>query len=171
MAKKLKSEIGNSRQKIFGIFQILSKIAFIFSIVGASICAVGALCYAAWNNGGQVFSLFGEPILRPVCGCSDFTVCAGILEKEGLVVYYGSCSGTRCDLFPGAVHAHRFTGGEIQLVSASGTGAELHCTFPERSPTEETEKNEWGERIRKSRLVFFGESVGFFCAWKEGSDI
>ena len=41
-------------------------------------------------------------------------------------------------LYVDAVHAHRFTGGEIQLVSASGTGAELHCTFPERSPTEET---------------------------------
>ena len=49
-------------QKIFGIFQILAKITFVFSIVGASICAVGALCYVAWNNGGQVFSLFGEPI-------------------------------------------------------------------------------------------------------------
>lgn len=49
-------------QKTFGIFQILAKIAFVFSIVGASICAVGALCYVAWNNGGQVFSLFGEPI-------------------------------------------------------------------------------------------------------------
>lgn len=54
-------------QKTFGIFQILAKIAFVFSIVGASICAVGALCYVAWNNGGQVFSLFGEPI----------TICAG----------------------------------------------------------------------------------------------
>ena len=31
-------------QKTFRVFQILTKIAFIFSVVGASICAVGALC-------------------------------------------------------------------------------------------------------------------------------
>lgn len=49
-------------QKAFRVFQILTKIAFIFSIVGASICAVGALCAVAWHNGGQVFGLFGEPI-------------------------------------------------------------------------------------------------------------
>lgn len=49
-------------QKTFRAFQILAKIAFIFSIVGASLCAVGALCSVAWHTGGQVFSLFGEPI-------------------------------------------------------------------------------------------------------------
>ena len=30
-------------QKTFRVFQILTKIAFIFSIVGASLCAAGAL--------------------------------------------------------------------------------------------------------------------------------
>ena len=49
-------------QKTFRVFQILAKIAFVFSIVGASICAAGALCAIAWHTGGQVFSLFGEPI-------------------------------------------------------------------------------------------------------------
>lgn len=49
-------------QKTFHVFQILTKIAMIFSIVGASICAVGALCSITWYNGGQVFSLFGELI-------------------------------------------------------------------------------------------------------------
>ena len=49
-------------QKTFRVFQILIKIALIFSIVGASMCAVGALCSIAWYTGGQVFSLFGEPI-------------------------------------------------------------------------------------------------------------
>ena len=49
-------------QKTFRVFQILTKIAFIFSIVGASICAVGALCAVTWYTGGQVFSLFGEPV-------------------------------------------------------------------------------------------------------------
>ena len=49
-------------QKTFRFFQILTKIAFVFSIVGAAICAVGVLCSAVWYNGGQVFSLFGEPV-------------------------------------------------------------------------------------------------------------
>lgn len=49
-------------QKTFHVFQILAKIAFIFSIVGAVFCAVGALCAFSWYSGGQEFSLFGEPI-------------------------------------------------------------------------------------------------------------
>lgn len=49
-------------QKTFRVFQVLAKIAFVFSIVGASICAVGALCAVTWYNGGTVFSLFGEPV-------------------------------------------------------------------------------------------------------------
>lgn len=49
-------------QKTFHVFGILAKIAFVFSIVGAVICAVGALCATAWYTGGQVFSLFGEPV-------------------------------------------------------------------------------------------------------------
>lgn len=49
-------------QKTFRVFQILTKIAFIFSVVGASLCALGALCSVVWYTGGQVFSLLGEPI-------------------------------------------------------------------------------------------------------------
>ena len=49
-------------QKTFRVFQILAKIALVFSIVGASLCAVGALCAMTWYNGGQVFGLFGQPI-------------------------------------------------------------------------------------------------------------
>lgn len=49
-------------QKTFHVFEILTKIAFVFSIVGAVCCAVGALCATAWYTGGQVFSLFGEPV-------------------------------------------------------------------------------------------------------------
>ena len=52
----------NSIQKTFHVFQILAKIAYVFSIIGAVFCAVGALCCVAWYAGGQVFSLFGEPI-------------------------------------------------------------------------------------------------------------
>lgn len=49
-------------QKTFRVFRILTKIAFVFSIIGAVTCAVGALCATAWYTGGQVFSLFGEPV-------------------------------------------------------------------------------------------------------------
>ena len=49
-------------QKTFRVFQILSKIAFIFSIVGAALCAVGALCSVAGLTGGNNLILFGEPI-------------------------------------------------------------------------------------------------------------
>lgn len=52
----------NRIQKTFHVFEILTKIAYIFSIVGAIFCAVGALCAFSWYSGGQVFSLFGEPI-------------------------------------------------------------------------------------------------------------
>ena len=45
-------------QKTFRVFQILAKIAFVFSIVGASICAVGALCAVTWYSGGTVFRSF-----------------------------------------------------------------------------------------------------------------
>lgn len=49
-------------QKTFRVFQILTKIAFVCSIVGASVCAVGALCAVTWYSGGTVFGLFGEPV-------------------------------------------------------------------------------------------------------------
>ena len=49
-------------QKTAHVFEILTKIAYIFSIVGAVLCAVGALCAFSWYSGGQVFSLFGEPV-------------------------------------------------------------------------------------------------------------
>ena len=49
-------------QKTVHVFEILTKIAYIFSIVGAVLCAVGALCALSYASGGQVFSLFGEPV-------------------------------------------------------------------------------------------------------------
>ena len=49
-------------QKTIHIFEILTKIALVFSIIGAAFCAVGALCTLAWYTGGEVFTLFGQPI-------------------------------------------------------------------------------------------------------------
>lgn len=49
-------------QKTMHVFEILTKIALVFSIIGAAFCAVGALCTLAWYTGGEVFTLFGQPI-------------------------------------------------------------------------------------------------------------
>ena len=49
-------------QKTFHVFEILARIAYVFSIVGAVFCVLGALCALGYLSGGQVFSLFGEPV-------------------------------------------------------------------------------------------------------------
>lgn len=69
-------------QKAAHVFQILTKIAYIFSIVGASLCAVGALCAFSWYSGGQVFSLFGEPVTM-------FSTSRGM--SETLATMLGDC--------------------------------------------------------------------------------
>ena len=49
-------------QKALGVFRTIVKIAKILCIVGASLCAVAALCAVVWQNGGRVYGLMGEPI-------------------------------------------------------------------------------------------------------------
>ena len=68
-------------QKTFRVFQILTKIAFIFSVIGASVCAVGALCCVAWYTGGKVFSIFGEPITCLV-GRADINQTMAVLFSD-----------------------------------------------------------------------------------------
>ena len=68
-------------QKTFRVFQILAKIAYIFSIVGASVCAVGVLCFAVQSSGGHVFSLFGEPIAFYV-GREDMNQAMAVLLSD-----------------------------------------------------------------------------------------
>ena len=53
----------NTIQKTIRIFGIFTKIAYVFSIVGAVCCAVGAVCAVAGYNGGQLFTLFGKPVV------------------------------------------------------------------------------------------------------------
>lgn len=78
--------------------------------------------------------------VRAVCGCGSAAVCAGVLEK----CHLPECSDTPVrawrGLFPGAVRDRRFSGGMVQLVFASGSGAELHCAAPEHRPAEKTAK-------------------------------
>lgn len=53
----------NTIQKTIRIFGIFTKIAFVFSIVGAVFCAVGTICAVAGYNGGQMLTLFGKPVV------------------------------------------------------------------------------------------------------------
>lgn len=49
-------------QKTLNVFRILSKVAYILCIVGASALGVSTLCVMTEYFGGTVFSIFGEPI-------------------------------------------------------------------------------------------------------------
>lgn len=49
-------------QKTLDIFKKLTKVAYVLCIVGAITAAVGAVCAGVGYNGGNVFSLYGEPI-------------------------------------------------------------------------------------------------------------
>ena len=50
-------------QKTFRVFHVLAKIAFIFSIVGAALCAVGALCVVLGLTVGTGLTVFGQPVM------------------------------------------------------------------------------------------------------------
>lgn len=73
-------------QKTFHVFEILTKIAYICSIVGAAICAVGALCAFSWYSGGQVFSLFGEPVTIFSSGEGMHQTLAALLSDMVLLI-------------------------------------------------------------------------------------
>ena len=94
-------------QKTFRVFQILTKIAFVFSIVGAAICVVGVLCAAVWYNGGQVFSLFGEPVTIFSSGKGLNQVLAVLLSDMVLLTADAILLG--------------FTGGYFKAEQAEGT--------------------------------------------------
>ncbi len=49
-------------RKTLGVFKIIAKVAYILCIVGAVTFGTGALIAVSQNNGGHVFSIFGEPI-------------------------------------------------------------------------------------------------------------
>ena len=63
-------------------------------------------------------------------GSLTVVVCAGVLETCHLPEYSDAPVRAWRGLFSGAVHAHRFPEGKIQLVSASGSGAELRRAVP-----------------------------------------
>lgn len=65
-------------QKTCQVFQVLTKVAEILCIVGASLCAAFGLCALGWSSGGTVFSLFGKPVENFLKGDLRQT-CAGML--------------------------------------------------------------------------------------------
>ena len=50
-------------QKTFRVFHVLAKIAFIFSIVGAALCAVGTLCVVSGLTDVSGLTVFGQPFI------------------------------------------------------------------------------------------------------------
>lgn len=106
------------------------------------------LCYLCSGTPGTVISVERASYSHSiwiVCGYSDAAVCAGVLAKETLDIYFGSHFGTRCGLFPGTVHAHRFSRGETQLVSHHSSGAELCRSFPKFN----LEEKEWKRQMKR----------------------
>lgn len=70
-----------SIQKTMRVFQILTKIALVFSILGAAACALGGLFALTWYTGGEVFSLFGQPI-TPFVGMEDTNHAMAVLLSD-----------------------------------------------------------------------------------------
>lgn len=68
-------------QKTFRIFQNLTKMAYIFCIVGASVCAVGVLCVMMWYTKGEVISFFGKPVIMFVGSESQSQMLAVLLSE------------------------------------------------------------------------------------------
>lgn len=66
-------------QKTFKIFGILSKVAMILSFVGAGAAAVGPLIGIVMYNGGNVYNIFGEKIIR-------FTKTSELTEMIGVML-------------------------------------------------------------------------------------
>lgn len=66
-------------QKIFRVFQILSKIAMILSFIWAGMAALGLLCAMVWLNGGTVVGADQELIYR-------MTVTGSLTEMIGVLL-------------------------------------------------------------------------------------
>lgn len=94
-------------QKTFRIFHVLAKIAFIFSIVGAALCAVGALCSVTGLTGGNNLILFGEPISSHIGSGEINYVLAALLSDMVILISDSILLG--------------FTGRYLALEQAEGT--------------------------------------------------
>ena len=67
-------------QKTMHVFEILTKIAYVFSVLGAVFCAVGALLTLVGQSGGQVIGLFGESITYEIDQTGADGVMAALLS-------------------------------------------------------------------------------------------
>ena len=66
-------------QKVFHVFQILSKIAMIFSFVTAGLALLGAVCGIVWQNGGIVVGMDADILL-------SLTEVGGLYEMIGALL-------------------------------------------------------------------------------------
>ncbi|MGN1248542.1 MAG: hypothetical protein ACI4XW_00555 [Candidatus Spyradocola sp.] len=76
----------NTIQKTFHVFRILTRIAMILTIVGASLCALGALCAVTWYAGGTVISLFGTPVPMFAEGANLRATMASLLSEMVVLI-------------------------------------------------------------------------------------
>ena len=94
-------------QKTFNVFRVIAKVAFNLCIVGASLCAVGALCAAVQSGGGKIFVVSGEPINVFPQGTDLSAKCVEFLSTAFMLIAWAILMG--------------FTGGYLKSELADGT--------------------------------------------------
>lgn len=75
-------------QKTFRVFHVLAKIAFIFSIVGAALCAVGTLCVVSGLTDVSGLTVFGQPFIS--FGTTDIHYALAALLSDMVILIGGS---------------------------------------------------------------------------------
>ena len=108
-------------QKTFHIFEILTKIAFIFCIIGAAGCALGSLFAVTALAGRQVFSLFGEPVTIFSTGAGMRETMAVLLAETVILTTQAILLGFGLQYFKTEQDAGTpFTGNGAQLLERLG---------------------------------------------------
>lgn len=72
-------------QKTIRVLQIITTVAFVLSVVGASVCGVALLCVISWHSGGQVFGIFGDPLTAAVSE-GEWAQAAAVLITDGVLL-------------------------------------------------------------------------------------
>lgn len=75
-------------QKTFRVFHVLAKIALIFSIVGAALCAVGTLCVVSGLTDVSGLTVFGQSFIS--FGTTDINYALAALLSDMVILIGGS---------------------------------------------------------------------------------
>lgn len=68
-------------QKTFHIFEILSRVAMILSLVWAGLCLAGVLCAVVWYTGGTVLGA-GQELVQALTSTSGLGQMLGVLLSD-----------------------------------------------------------------------------------------